>query len=1049
MKNKLCILLALMLLLTALPVSAAEVPDSPETMEEIHIHSVQDLLALSENGTGEEYSIGRRFILDQDLDFTGKHFEPIPVFAGTFDGGYHTISGLSYTQDGSDLGLFRFIGERGVIRNLNLIVELMPVGEMDTVGGIAGTNKGRIDNCTVDGIIRARTILGGIAGVNDETGVIYRCRNMSDITGTKNAGGIVGINKGNIVHTTNNGHVNATSETIPTEEMDAEKAIELTDYLQDMSKIENIGGIAGTNDETGIIDRTFNYEVVGYPHMGYGVGGIAGMQKGYIYSCMNNAYVYGRKDIGGVAGAFTPYVFINYEDDAFTLLEKQFDNLSAEVDTLEDYADTLDDELYEGSQEVRRNIDELRDQLREYKDYYREKERLIDLENDYQMDQIEKKIDKIETELKLEALANETDTLTDQIATLIALDLALDGKLDDSHGEQLLSETVASARETLKALGYSGAMLEGAMQQTLAKLGISYDPATKKATVNNDAVFRETVKNALGSDLTSMDKTLDSMMDILKNDAGQFTTLKKRLIDLRDRGKKLREFLDTQQEALRKDVDESDRTISELDDQLSDSISAALDDFDENKAKVREEMHIVRDRMRSVRHTAEDGGHRLRERIRDKELYYDVSDSEENIPEAGRIVECVNQGEIYGDVNGGGIVGRIAIDISNDAGFSITENGDETLNFEQDLRAVLLRCGNYSDIFVKNDYAGGVVGRADYGAVIAGENYGNITAESGKYAGGIAGNSAYRVRNCYCLCNVTSTDYAGGIVGYGKDVYENTAMASAITSKGAKAGTIAGDVDPDGRVESNIYVAETQGAVNNVTYITQAEGIDYYRLISDENTPSDFYRFQVKFVADGITLKSMVFDYGEDVAVKDIPAIPLKEGYYSDWEEVELKDIHRNLTIHAVYSAWETSIASGKKEGDRPYALIGADFYPGSILVAEKFDPDVDMDSYKTLFGYAYHVRYKEKNDWESLELRVLAEDKNADTLAYIDYDGNMTMLETERVESYLKAIVPSSEGKVVVLSSERSKYRYFIIGGIACGILLLFIVLRLFKKHS
>ena len=588
------------------------------------------------------------------------------------------------------------------------------------------------------------------------------------------------------------------------------------------------------------------------------------------------------------------------------------------------------------------------------------------------------------------------------------------------------------------------------MQMALAQLGISYDPATKTAEVNNDAAFRETVKNALGSDLDSMDKTLDSMMDILKNDAGQFTTLKKQLIDLRDRGKKLREFLDTQQEALRKDVDNSDKTLTEMDDQVSDSISKALDDFDENKSRVREELHTVRDRMRKVRHTAEDGADRLRERIRDKELYYDVSDSDENIQEAGRIVECVNQGEIHADVNGGGVVGRIAIDISNDPDFKITENGEETLNFEQDLRALILRSGNYSDIIVKNDYAGGIVGRADYGAVVAGENYGNITAESGKYAGGIAGCSAYRVRNCYCLCNVSATDYAGGITGYGKDVYENTAMASAMTSKGSKAGTIAGDVDTEGRVDTNIYVAEAQGAVNNVTYITQAEGIDYYRLISDEKTPSDFYRFQVKFVAEGITLKTMVFDYGEDVPVSEIPEIPVKEGYYTDWENVELTNIHRNLTIHAVYSAWETSLSSARTEGDKPLALIGADFYPGSILHAERIEaPAVELEPYKTLCGYEYQVRYREKNDWDSLELRVLAEDKNADALAFVDKDGKATMLETERVQSYLKARVPSSEGVVAVLSSERTKHKYMIMAGIGAGILLLFVLLRRFKKHS
>ncbi|MBQ9438277.1 MAG: hypothetical protein IJU50_08080, partial [Lachnospiraceae bacterium] len=863
--------------------------ESGQVSEEIYIRTVEDFLTLSENGTGEEYTIDKTFILENDLDFSGRIFMPVPVFSGVFDGKHHQVKGITYKEDGSDLGLFRFIGEKGLVKNLNVSASLQPQGEMSTVGGVAGTNKGRIENCAFEGEIKGRQILGGIAGVNDETGVIYRSVNKAAVTGTKNIGGAAGINKGRIENASNRGHINATSETIPAEEMDAEKAINITDYLEDSTKIENIGGIAGLNEDTGVIGSSFNYEEVGYAHMGYCVGGICGMQKGYVLACENKALIRGRKDIGGIAGAFSPYVFINYEDDLFDLMENQFDLLSGELDNLEAYADLLDDDLYAGSQEIRLDIDDLRDQLREYKDYYREKGRLIDLENDYEMDQIVEKIDKIETNLKLEELAKEGERLKDQYTSMTALKLALEGLVDSDTLTDSLKSQVEQVRQALKeailkqaeAAGQElseealEAMAAARLQPTLADLGITYDPETGSVTaVSGNA--SETMKKSLVQVLNQMEGTLDDMLDILKSDAGQSTTLKNRLEDLRDRGERLRDFLDTQQEALRKDVDETDETLTELDDALSDALTDTLDKFDEDKSKVRGQLHTIRDRSRNIRHTAEDEVKRYRQRLRDKEFYYDISDTEDDKEEAGKIIQCGNLGEIEADVNGGGVAGRIAIDFSSRSGLSITENGDETLNFEQDVRALVLSCKNYSDVSVKNSYAGGILGKADYGAVIRCENYGNISAEGGDYAGGIAGRSDYRIRNCYCLCNVSASDYAGGIAGYGKDIYDNTAMASAETFKGAKAGTIAGDVDSEGRVSGNIYVQESQGAVNNVTYITQAEGISYYRLIQDEATPSDFYRFQVRFVSDGEILKSIVYDYGEKVEEQDIPPIPKK-----------------------------------------------------------------------------------------------------------------------------------------------------------------------------
>ncbi len=1048
------LLSALLLIAACAPLQAEELQTETAAFGEIHISTCEELEELALNGTGEEYTIGKSFVLDADLDFTGREFSPIPVFSGSFNGQKHTISGLSYAAEGSDLGLFRFIGETGVIRDLNVKGEFTPEGEMLTVGGIAGTNKGWIDNCSFSGRIRGRNTLGGICGVNEEAGQVTRSISYAMITGTKNLGGICGINKGLLQDSSNRGRINATSETIPTEEMNAERAIDFSKYLQDMARIENVGGIAGLNDEAGRIENCANAEPVGYPHMGYGVGGICGMQKGFLSGCANGATIYGRKDVGGIAGIFSPYTFINYEDDAVILLEKQLDTLSGAVDTLQAYADLLDDELTAGSHDVRSDIEELRTQLREYKDYYREKGRLIDLETDYQLDEIQKKIDKIDTDLRLDEIVGEGRRLKGALTSLTALEMALDDQLDPAHLTEALHDQIEGVRSgiiaAMDAMGMSPSKeeLEQAVAEELKKHGITYDPETGRVT-GVEGEVREKLKDELGGVLNTMDGSLDEMLNIMEGSSSEVTKLKSRLEDLRKRGKKLREFLNTQKESLREDVDETDETLTAMNDDLHDSISGTLDELDENKAQVRDSLHRVREDVRNARQVVQDGTDRLREKLRDDEIYYDISDDDSAEALPGRVLECTNQGEIEGDINSGGVIGRIAIDLSNDAGFTINEVGEKTLNFEQDVRASLIGNRNYADISAKNDYAGGIVGRADFGAMIRCENYGNITAVEGNYAGGIAGFAKYRVRGCYSLCNVAAADYAGGITGFGKDVFSNVAMASAGTTKGARAGTIAGEVDPDGQVYGNTYVAESQGAVNNVTYIDQADAIDYYSLIADQKTPGSFYRFLVRFVSGGTVLKTLICDYGTSVSDADIPEIPPREGYYADWEDVDLTNVHRNLTVHAVYSAWNTTLASDLVEEGMHAAFLGADFYPDSALTAQRLEaPAEKKGGYETISGLRYRLDYEKENRWDRLELRVLAPDMRADTLGLLQDNGEITILDTERVQSYLKTEVSDTEGVILVLSGGKAPVYLYVIAGIA-GLCILALILRFMMRKG
>ena len=77
---------------------------------------------------------------------------------------------------------------------------------------------------------------------------------------------------------------------------------------QDSTSVLNstvdIGGICGYSQ--GVIVSCTNESLVGYEHVGYNVGGIVGRQNGYVQMCVNNGEVFGRKDVGGIAGQAEP-----------------------------------------------------------------------------------------------------------------------------------------------------------------------------------------------------------------------------------------------------------------------------------------------------------------------------------------------------------------------------------------------------------------------------------------------------------------------------------------------------------------------------------------------------------------------------------------------------------------------------------------------------------------------------------------------------------------------------------------------------------------------
>ena len=318
-------------------------------IETMYISTVDDFIEFAANCYIDSWSVNKKIVLRNNLDFTGRELVMVPVFAGEFDGNGHTISGIDFTGESYVTAIFRYVEENGVIDSLNVKGNIAALDEQECVGGIVGSNYGTIKNCSFEGTVNGKNTIGGIAAFNKSTGVIKKCEVRGRITGSYYTGGITGINHGIINNCANAAGINDDSAWVESEDENSSNIIGNITGNESSSIRSGIdtGGISGFSD--GIIASCNNNGQVGYEHVGYNIGGIAGRQSGIILSCVNEGKVFGRKDIGGIVGQMEPYIEVvaaetirNSVDELHDILDRTFDDLTAGKNVFhDDFADLI------------------------------------------------------------------------------------------------------------------------------------------------------------------------------------------------------------------------------------------------------------------------------------------------------------------------------------------------------------------------------------------------------------------------------------------------------------------------------------------------------------------------------------------------------------------------------------------------------------------------------------------------------------------------------------------------------------------------------------
>ena len=145
----------------------------------------------------EEWKSDINITLTADINLSGIDWTPIGIdynhqYTGTFDGGGHTITGLTVTGSDQYAGLFGYIGSGGTVKNVVLEgVQITSDNSSGYAGGVAGDSWGTIENCSVSGSVSGTTIAGGVVG-SQWGGSITGCNSSATVKGVIFAGGIAG-----------------------------------------------------------------------------------------------------------------------------------------------------------------------------------------------------------------------------------------------------------------------------------------------------------------------------------------------------------------------------------------------------------------------------------------------------------------------------------------------------------------------------------------------------------------------------------------------------------------------------------------------------------------------------------------------------------------------------------------------------------------------------------------------------------------------------------------------------------------------------------------
>lgn len=430
--------------------------------------------------------------------------------------------------------------------------------------------------------------------------------------------------------------------------------------------------------------------------------------------------------------------------------------------------------------------------------------------------------------------------------------------------------------------------------------------------------------------------------------------------------------------------------------------------------------------------------------------------SQENAEESidATIADCVNSGVVRADINVSGIAGTMAIEYDFDLESDVTGIEDARANSTFLTKCVLRQNVNDGAVTAQKSYAGGIAGLQEMGTILRCENYGRIESESGDYVGGIAGQSLAHITNGYAKCMVSGGEYVAGIAGYGNGIENSIAM---IRVKEATAfyGAIAGQVNDEEDVLNNYFVSEEIAGIDRISYSGKAEPLTYRDLLEIEGLPARFHMMRITFYADEEEVYSLDCPYGSSLRAEQYPNIPVKEGYYADWDIKEIDKVWADEDVTVEYVRYLTTLAGSQMRDNGQSALLvdGAFKVEDQLedtkgntagIIIEGMEPEEILECWQVAFP---------EDGGEKHQIRYQAPQGQTEGIAiYLKNGSGWTETETEMMGIYHLFTIEGNEAEIVVCNVQSGIMDYLvyiIIGAVAAIALIAVIVIRQRRKKK
>lgn len=871
----------------------------------------------------------------------------------------NTLGGIA----GSNQGLLSNCSFHGTVRGA------------DYIGGLVGTNEstGQIINCTFSGAVTGEHYVGGIAGQNG--GSIIRCANSGSINTTEvdaelnldnlnqeqlnaaenvpvctDIGGITGFSSGILQSCVNTGAVGYAH----------------VGY--------NIGGIVGR--QSGYLNGCTNSgTILGRKD----VGGIAGQLVPEVRLLYNEGQVGDLLDELDVLRSLIDQTGDDVRgasDEISERMQAISDRAAEAQEAIGDFADSAADWANENMDEINdlsARISWLIDQLTPVLD---DAPGLMDLAEDL-ADQLEEVLDEAgqasdlgeQTERELraavrslrQAAASGKTAVARLLSALEHLGAALGSAL---QSQEAMEEVRAAAGELAAALrdmsdalariaqllwsgGDEAALREAvqALADTLTRAGAALEQAVAAVAAHLDGDALDSAGEDAAAAWQALRTAAQSLLDAAGHTADAASLLPELLAQGGDIAEALRapgrtlEKLASRAAGLGEDLADIfrelaeeptfsirpiDSTLRQQGDTLGDIFSGLLDDGDALRETMSGSTDILLDDLDAINRQFGVITDLLRDLLEGGEepedRFEDVSDEASAATDTGDLSDARNDGTVEGDINVAGIVGSMAIEYDFDPEDDLIREGDRSLDFRYQTRAVVAACINTGEITGKQDYAGGIVGLMDLGRVSGCENYGTVTSTNGDYVGGIAGASWGSIRDSWSKCRLSGGDYVGGVAGLGATLVNCHTLVT-IDEGGACLGAVAGDADSGGTVSGNTFTSESLGALDGISYAGRAEPVTFDALCGTEGVPELFSRLELTFAADGVTVAVVPFWYGEGIDA--LPEIPAKKGYSAAWPDLDYTHLTASQTLEAEYTPYTSALTDG---GELPQILVDGSF---------------------------------------------------------------------------------------------------------------------------